>query len=151
MNEIVKRGPGRPRKHERALESTNNLLQKYIGDLSNGDLSGQHATTTEESMTPNEALNDVAVTIAAAPEAPKPAADKLYTFKLLKGANFPEADFMIVDVDEEGRWKEQRAPVMGLDYGPHTKVWPGTIVAVKAAKAKWLKENKAAVDVVNYE
>lgn len=121
----VKRGPGRPRKNP------------------------------EESMnTTNEALQDVAVTIAAAPVEPPapeaPAKPKLYTFKVLRHTNFAQPDFEVIDVDAEGKWSEPRQPTP-LEYGPGTKVWAGAIVNVNAERARSFDKHGIGKRIENYE
>jgi hypothetical protein len=103
-------------------------------------------------MTPNEALNDVAVTIAAPVEpAKKPEpAEKLYTFKVLRATNFAEPDFMIIDVDEDGNWLEPRRPESG-EYGPHTKIWPDTIISVNGPRAKSFDQHSIGKRVEKYD
>ena len=104
-------------------------------------------------MTPNETLNDVAVTIAAPVEPAKPAElekPKLYTFKVLRHTNFAHPDFEVIDVDAEGNWQTPRPP-SNLEYGPHTKVWAGTIVNVNAARAKSFDQHGIGKRIENYE
>jgi hypothetical protein len=123
MNEIIKRGPGRPRKQP------------------------------EEFMTPTETLKDLAVTIAApAPEpvAAAPDKPKLYTFKVLRHTNFAQPDFEVIDVDAEGKWLPARAPTP-LEYGPGTKVWAGAIINVNAARAKSFDQHSIGKRIDSYD
>jgi hypothetical protein len=121
MNDIIKRGPGRPRKQP------------------------------EEFMTPTETLKDLAVTIAAPePVAAAPEKPKLYTFKVLRHTNFAQPDFEVIDVDADGKWQPPRAPTP-LEYGPGTKVWAGAIINVNAARAKSFDQHSIGKRIDNYD
>jgi hypothetical protein len=99
-------------------------------------------------ITPNKALDELAVAITA-PEA-KPEKPKLYTFKMLRGTNFAQPDFMVIDVDAEGKWQEPREPNSG-EYGVHSKITKGTIVMVNGTRAKTFDANNIGKRVDNYE
>ena len=103
-------------------------------------------------MTPTETLKDLAVTIAAEEPAPAPAEQKvkLYTFKVLRGTNFAQPDFEVIDVDENGNWLPPRAPVNG-EYGMHSKIIKGTIVNVNAARAKAFAQHNIGKRIENYD
>lgn len=85
-------------------------------------------------MNHNQPVAAPVVKLAEPVPEPKPVADKLYTFKLLKGTNFPEK-VKVIDVDADGNWQPMRDAIEG-EYGAHSKIQPGVIVAVNAVWAK---------------
>jgi hypothetical protein len=99
-------------------------------------------------ITPNKALEDLAVAITA-PVA-KPEKPKMYTFKMLRGTNFALPDFEVIDVDADGKWQAPRKPASG-EYGMHSKVLKGTIVMVNKDRAKMFDTHSIGKRVDNYE
>jgi hypothetical protein len=100
------------------------------------------------SLEPSKALEDLAVAITV-PEA-KPQKPKMYTFKMLRGTNFAQPDFEVIDVDAEGKWQEPRQPASG-EYGMHSKVVKGTIVMVNKDRAKMFDTHNIGKRIDNYE
>jgi hypothetical protein len=144
MNDIIKRGPGRPRKQpEERMNTVIDKAEVYVSEFPK-DM-GQ--------KTPTETLKDLAVTIAApAPEpvAAAPDKPKLYTFKVLRHTNFAQPDFEVIDVDADGKWLPARAPTP-LEYGPGTKVWAGAIINVNAARAKSFDQHSIGKRIDSYD
>jgi hypothetical protein len=100
-------------------------------------------------ITPNKALEDLAVAITA-PEAKTEKKPKMYTFKMLRGTNFAQPDFEVIDVDAEGKWLEPRQPNSG-EYGMHSKVVKDTIVMVNKDRAKMFDTHNIGKRIDNYE
>ena len=132
MNEFVKRGPGRPRKNPEESMTPTEVI----------------AALDVKPITPNKALDDLAVAIAA--PAPAPEKPKMYTFKLIRGTHFAQPDFEVIDVDAEGKWQAPRKPHSG-EYGMHSKVLKGTIVMVNKDRAKTFDAANSAKRIENYD
>jgi hypothetical protein len=132
MTELQKRGPGRPRKNPEEIMTPKEVIDAL--DV--------------KPITPNKALDELAVAITA-PE-PKPETPKLYTFKVLRGTHFAEPDFMVIDVDAEGKWQAPRQP-NSREFGIHSKVLKGTIVMVNKDRAKSFDAHNIGKRVDNYE
>ena len=107
---------------------------------------GRPRKTPEEPM---DNMPEVKITPAEVKPDFRLDAPKVYTFKLLKGTNFP-APVMIIDVDEDGEWKAPRLAGPG-EYGPQSKIWPGTIVQVDGNWAKRFDKFNIAKRIDNYE
>jgi hypothetical protein len=102
--------------------------------------------------TPEEPMENIEVKVTA-PEMPKkaPAGDKRFKFKLLKGVCIANpADFMVVEVDEDGNHLDPRNP-NDNEYGPNTKILPGTILMLNAWYAKHYRANKIAEHLEDFE
>ena len=102
--------------------------------------------------TPEEPMENIEVKVTA-PEMPKKApevGEKFYKFKLLKGTNFPKKDeFKIIEVDEDGNELTPREPGEG-EFGPQSKVWPGTLLLVNAWWAKRFATYKIAERIEDF-
>ena len=100
-----------------------------------------------------EPMENIEVKVTA-PEMPKKAPEvgaKMFKFKLLKGTNFPKKDeFKIIDKDEDGNELEPREPGDG-EWGPQSKVWPGTLLLVNAWWAKRFKQHNIAERIEDFE
>ena len=100
-----------------------------------------------------EPMENIEVKVTA-PEMPKKvpeSGEKFYKFKLLKGTNFPKKEeFKIIEVDEDGNELEPREPVQG-EFGPQSKVWPGTRLLVNAWWAKRFKQYNIADRIEDFE
>jgi hypothetical protein len=104
--------------------------------------------TPEELMTPTEVI----AALDVRPIAPNKVDEKpkMYTFKMLRGTNFAQPDFEVIDVDAEGKWLEPRQPHSG-EYGMHSKVVKGTIVMVNKDRAKMFDTHNIGKRIDNYE
>ena len=93
---------------------------------------------------------EVKVTAPDMPKKAPEAGEKMYKFKLLRGTNFPKKEeFKIIDVDEDGNEQEPREPGQG-EWGPQSKIWPGTLLLVNAYWAKRFTTHKIADRVEDF-